>query len=614
MIRPSVGHGAPGTKAQRPTLIGRWRAPGGRGAAGVVVVTLSLFLLALLPRLVGLGWALPDASRHYPYHPDEPVLMQAIANIRFQDLQLSPRFFNYGSLYLYFCRAAIDGAAGIGWAAPMPPPGTDPAGMATRVNDFARWLWLGRWVAALMGAVTAVATYWLGRRLFGEVAGRAAGVLMAIAPLHLVHSQFLAVDVPATFWVVCALGAAVWALDAPSRGRWLLAGALVGFAAGTKYNCGLVLLSALAALVLCVRRAAPGKRRDAALDGGVYLFLGTALGFLIATPGVLIHTQRFLRDVAYEAQHMRTGHELVFVGTAPGWVHHVTDSLAGGLGWPATLLCLAGVGVAAWRRRSADGLLAAFALPYFLAIGAVEVKFARYVIPLLPVLAIWAGRAVAEALLRSALLSGGVAALVFLPTALYAAALVPLLVTPDSRSRAAAWLKARATPETTVALLRPPWYYTPPLSPGIGCVKAMRAFCLPDYPHDLRLIAPPEGTAYLSIERLREEKPEFVVVNEFEYVDALRLEPSGRAPREMTELWSALRQNYTEAAVFQHRPRLGPFGWLAPGQPPHDLLYIMPTTTVFQRREGAVGRTGDVPLRQSVPPQARGVVVQGGAL
>jgi 4-amino-4-deoxy-L-arabinose transferase-like glycosyltransferase len=570
----------------------------------VVGWALLLFVIALAPRLIGLGWALPDASRYYSYHPDEAVLLWAIHQVRFRDLQLSPHFFNYGSLYLYLCRGALDLAATVGWVN-LPPARPAALPMGTWVGDFARMHVIGRLVAALLGALTAVVTYGLGRRLFGEGAGRIAGLFMALAPLHLVHSHFLAVDVPATFWVTAALWAAARAWEAPARPRWLLAGVLAGFAAGTKYNAGLVALAAAAALVMAVRRAPAGRRRDAALDGGVYLFLGVVIGFLVATPGVLIDTVLFRYALAFERAHMAQGHDLVFVNTAPGWIYHVTESLGGGLGWPATLLCLAGFGWALYRRRGGDLLLLAYFVPYYLLIGSFQVKFARYVIPLLPVLAVWAGRLLSEAgpawrsgirtdpedvqahgraaRPRWRLLAGVAGAAALVAMALYAGALEALLVTPDTRTEAAAWVADRR-PGVTVGLLRPPWYYTPPLSPGIGCVKQMRNFCAPDLPADRRVVAPPESASFLSLARLRAERPALVVVNEFEYSDPLRLARAGGPRTEMAELWGELRQNYTEVAVFRHRPRLGAMTWFARSAPPHDLLYIMPTTRVFERQ------------------------------
>jgi hypothetical protein len=614
--------------------------PRGPRRLPTAVVGLLIFLLALVPRLVGLGWGLPDRSRYYSYHPDEPVLLWAIHQVRFSEGQLSPRFYNYGSLYIYLCRALFDAAEGVGWvetrpvslALPRPQPLT-PDEMGRWVDDFARLHWLGRLIAAVLGALTAVAVYALGRRLYSESAGRVAGVFMAIAPLHLVHSHFLAVDVPATFWVALSLWAAAVALDRPRRPLWFLAGALAGLAAGTKYNTGLVALSALAALAIAVRRSPPEKRRDQALDGGVYLLLAVAIGFLFATPGVLIDTPQFRRDFDYERWHVGQGHGLVFIETAPGWIYHVTSSLAGGLGWPATLLCLAGVGLAIRRRRAADLLLLAYLVPYYLLMGAVQVKFARYMLPLFPVLAVWVGRMVVElwtirlavvgepatevapgtAESRPAPTGGGVregglpavpaatsvagspdagpvsgvfraAMLLTLAwTALYSVALLGVLVSPDSRTRAAGLVPFKDDgTDAPVALLQPPWFYTAPFSPAIGCTNLMARFCRPDRPR-FRLIAPSPGSGSLTWQRLQADVPQYVVVNEFEYGDALRLAAAG-TPNEMAELWTRLRQNYREWLVLEHRPRVGPLVWFSRSLPPHDLLYIMPTTRVFTRR------------------------------
>jgi hypothetical protein len=263
------------------------------------------------------------------------------------------------------------------------------------------------------------------------------------------------------------------------------------------------------------------------------------------------------------------------------------------------------LGWAAYRRQGGDLLLLAYFVPYYLLIGAFQVKFARYMIPLLPVLAVLVGRFLSDmtfarqlgnhsdsddvqddggkatARWRPAVGIAGAAALAAM--ALYTAALEALLVTPDTRTEAAAWIAARR-PGVTVGLLRPPWYYTPPLSPGIGCTKQMRTFCAPDLPADRRVVAPPETASFLSLARLRAERPELVVVNEFEYADPLRLARAGGPRTEIGELWEELRQNYTEVAVFRHRPRLGPITWFARTAPPHDLLYIMPTTRVFERR------------------------------
>src|SRR5262249_45751019 len=150
---------------------------------------------------------------------------------------------------------------------------------------------------------------------------------------------------------------------------------------------------------------------------------------------------------------------------------------------------------------------------------------------LLPVFGLFLGHFLVEApaALRSRLgkpaavtlaLLGG-AALVW--TGLYAIALEGLLLTPDSRTLAAEWLRSQPNRRPSVALLRPPWYYTPPLGPGSGCVKAMRTFCVLELPSDFRVVMPPEDQAFLDPVTLRGERPDFAIANEFEYTDALRL-------------------------------------------------------------------------------------------
>src|SRR5258708_4219506 len=60
-----------------------------------------------------------------------------------------------------------------------------------------------------------------------------------------------------------------------------------------------------------------------------------------------------------------------------------------------TRACLPGVVWAMARHTLEDGLLLVFALPYYLLIGGAEIKFARYVVPILPVLLLFAARLLA---------------------------------------------------------------------------------------------------------------------------------------------------------------------------------------------------------------------------
>jgi hypothetical protein len=74
---------------------------------------------------------------------------------------------------------------------------------------------------------------------------------MAFAPAFVVHSRFMTVDVPTTFFVALAFHQAVALHASPRPMRTLLWGAFwAGCAAGSKYNAGLALLAPLVGLWL----------------------------------------------------------------------------------------------------------------------------------------------------------------------------------------------------------------------------------------------------------------------------------------------------------------------------------------------------------------------------
>jgi dolichyl-phosphate-mannose-protein mannosyltransferase len=558
-----------------------------------VAALVLLALLALGLRVLGLPWGLPEAGRYYPYHPDEPDLVVAVLNINFGALQLSPRFFNYGSLYLYFCRLGIDAAGALGRLNLMPPriDASNRIDLTRWWRDFALIFLVGRWITVVMGVAAVCVTGAFAARAFGPAAGLIAAAALALAPLHALHSHFMTVDVPATLWVAVALCVSLRVLETPTRGWFAAAGAASGLAAGTKYNAGLVLLSVLAALVIAARRVEGRARRDIIGEGLLYALLAAGGAFLLATPGILIDSQTFWHDFNYERSHMAQGHGYLFVGTPPGWWFHIPNSLAPGLGWP--LLLAAGVAIA-WAlrcREPADWLLLAFAVPYYLLIGAFQVKFARYTLPLFPPLCIWIGRAVADGTgwrdrqprASFALAVRAVALLVGLYTLLYSLAIDGVMMRPDNRTAAAAWLQEHAAADTPVALASPPWFYTAPVTPSIGLTKV------------LARLAPlvPERAAYpllipsreaLTPDELATRRPRYVEVSEFEDRDALRVAEHTGRPNPIVALQQALDRDYRVATRFEARPSLGPLAWFTRRPPPHDMLYPMPYVLIYERR------------------------------
>jgi hypothetical protein len=244
---------------------------------------------------------------------------------------------------------------------------------------------VGADLVALMGAGTAVVV----GRTVAQVAGIGAGVVSALAmvfaPAFVVHSRFMTVDVPTTFFVALAFHQAVALHASPRPMRTLLWGAFwAGCAAGSKYNAGLALLAPLVGLWLLPNL--PVAKR---LLGSVAAVGVAGLTFLIVCPGVWADSARFWANFWYEVRHVGQGHGEIFTDTGLGWLYHLKPNLSTGFGAVGLLASAVGWALHA-RNRVWWGVLAA-SLAYYLLIGAAEVRFLRYTFPLMLMLAMGVG-------------------------------------------------------------------------------------------------------------------------------------------------------------------------------------------------------------------------------
>ena len=522
---------------------------------------LGVLLLALALRVWGLGWGLPSATHYFSYHPDETVVLQKAMGMNAFAGQLLPHFYDYGSLQLYLVNFANSLAFLFGGVNIVVKD------LATDWPQWARMYEIGRGLTVMMGVGTVWATYALGARLWDRRAGLLAGLALAIMPLHAQHSHWLTVDVPTTFWGVLSL---VWtarfATDDPKPLRAALwAGVFAGLAAATKYNLALALLPLILAATFL-------RREPVCLAAGL---LAAALAFLAACPGALLEPVLFRAGLTFEAIHVNNSDDPTFKDTGSGFVFHVARNLDAGLGLPLLLLALIAVGYAAYRRTRGDGLLAAFALPYYILIGLAAVRYARYALPLLPVLALWSGRLLADvsrwavpAWRRTGVLVGACVLLFTLCDALW---LVGAMATADPRDRALAWMDAHAPPPRRVGFAVTPWFGAPPLDPyftlpGPGMWQRVGQ----SGPWTVLYAGKDWDVNYLLV-----KKPEFVLLSEYDDANALRVND----PAAM-RYFDALRQNYHVAADWSRTGLNGRRQDL-----PHDMTYASPSIDIYERNK-----------------------------
>ncbi len=224
-----------------------------------------------------------------------------------------------------------------------------------------------------------------------------AALFLAVMPFHVQQAHFATADVPLTFFSTGALLFAARALvrsPAQSEAECLLAGIWAGLAMGCKAGAPLLLIPVALAGAL----GAEGRRGRIRRAVGA---LGAALAtFTITSPFAALEFSRFLTNVTAQAALVRGAalvpYTLQYRGTLP-YLYPVAQQLVWGMG---PVLGLLGFGGLVWiTARAARGRLSpagwvvlAWALPFFAFTGGLYVKFPRYLLPLMPVLAVYAAQ------------------------------------------------------------------------------------------------------------------------------------------------------------------------------------------------------------------------------
>jgi 4-amino-4-deoxy-L-arabinose transferase-like glycosyltransferase len=342
-------------------------------------------------RLVGIQYGLPFGNL---LNPDEQSIVPRSWSI-VHGGGLDPHWFDYPSLLIYAL-------------APTQLGQEKPSYLAARIG------------VVVLAVATVGATWWLAQRAYGSaLAGGVAAAIVAVETTHVAYGHMAVTDVPLTLGVAVALALLV-------RGPLELAGIAVGIATGFKYPGAFLLAPLLVA----------GWGRWRRLAGAVALAVAA---FLASSPFLAVHPGEAWEDFSRVSSLARAG-----------WLGFEHDHWAGiafvaqlwhGLG-PVLVVAVAGLVAALVRRSRADLVLAVFVLVYFLDLLTLHAHFDRYVLPLVPPLAVLAARF--RALVPVTLL------LLVVPLA-FAVRDDSRLTRTDTRVVAQRWLAEHAAPNVVVA-------------------------------------------------------------------------------------------------------------------------------------------------------------------
>ena len=462
---------------------------------------LAIVGLALGLRLYGLGW---DEGYDWTPHPDERAILQQVDELSppspgdlgslldADESPWNPQWFPYGSFPLYL----LKGVQLVYSALP-----------GLHMDDLRI---PGRAISALADTATVAVVLLLGTRVYGRRVGILASGLTALAVLHIQLSHFYAVDTLLALFAVVALYF-MYKIATEGRPRdSTLAGVFIALGLATKLSMAPIMIPffgahLMYALAISGREDAGGSafatRWPRALKGaavGIGAIL--AIGFIVE-PYAFLDRTRFVADFTEQSEMVRRIRDYPYTrqyaDTLPYW-YHIRQLATWGMGWPLGLvawggllfvalrgmrlplgliylaggwavpalmllasngviviLLASGIAFAALlatlplrsRESRADVLLLMWVVPYFLIIGALEVKFLRYLIPITPFLILFGTRMlmsiwdVVGTRLPSTrpLLVGGVIAILG-ATGLYALSYVSIYGEPHTAVRASQWI------------------------------------------------------------------------------------------------------------------------------------------------------------------------------
>ena len=345
-----------------------------------VLALAGILTVGFLLRVWNLGAGIPFAVGI-----DEPAIMTTVVRI-LKSGSFNPHFFEYPTGYIYVQLGAaivnfLVGAMRHSWKA------VEQVGP----SDFYLW---GRFVTAALGTATIALVYQAGLR-WGPRVGLAAAGLLAVMPMHVRESHFVLTDVPMTFAVVLTLLLSLRASEQPTLRAFIAAGAAAGLAAGIKYNALMAFSMPLVAALALAR----GQRLSR--GAAVLTAAGACVAaFFVTTPFALIDLPAFLNGFGTQAAAFGARSD----AAEPSWLVYLKHFRLS-FGWPASLLAASGLGMTLYRiyagpDRIRWALLAVFPVVFFYLINGWAYMFARYSLPIVPFLSIWAAIA-ASALVDS---------------------------------------------------------------------------------------------------------------------------------------------------------------------------------------------------------------------
>ncbi|MEZ5285653.1 MAG: glycosyltransferase family 39 protein [Vicinamibacterales bacterium] len=403
----------------------------------------AIALAALGLRCWGIAFGFPLWSNYY-VRPDESLVIETAWR-----LGEDPRFFVYPA----FMSTIVGAVFAVFHGAVRAMDASVPASLLAHAGASADpYFLLARLVSAVAGTAVVFPVFALASRLSSPAAGLVAAALAATAPLAVRDAHFAVTD---TLMMTMAAFAVSWAAALPPEDRRLrdlvAVGALAGCAVATKYTA----VFFAPAVLLGVWLGSSRPWRDLAVAAAASAATFVAFNpYLVAHLAELAGIARMLGGAVYERQ-----------GADGAWsplrgLSNLLGPLASGPGLACgPWLAAAGLLVAMATRRAGSAaavVCAAAAIGMALPLWLGHVIVSRYVLPLVPFVAVFAGVALDAPRGRWRRLTVAAAVVLTGAALIESIRMDRLLARDDTRTIAGRWLVEQVPAACPVVYWGPP--------------------------------------------------------------------------------------------------------------------------------------------------------------
>lgn len=339
---------------------------------------LAIIVLASALRLWNIAFGLPAF-----YDPDEAMFMLKGIELIINGT-LNPGWFGHPGSTTIYTVAVIEALVAVTSILSGAAADAD-AFVASAYRDPTPLVLSVRIFIFLCAIACIVLTYALGKQLFSKQVGLMAAFFLSINSLNIQQSQIVRTDIHATLFLLLALIFAVRLYRTNNIWAIIGGGLSIGFACATKWP---VAIGGIALLAAAWRRRRDYPDDSRRLRVAFALIFAVALaGLFAASPYIFFDYPTVLRNLTGEVRESHpgsTGFGLL------GNIYWYGEQLANrSLGIAGLLAALLGAAVIVWRHPLARATIGLFTLVFALAIAVQPLIWERWLIPLLPTIAIF---------------------------------------------------------------------------------------------------------------------------------------------------------------------------------------------------------------------------------